>query len=230
MKKIKIISVIFSIIFCIYSCTKNNDVKTKDQIIQKKDIAISLMSQNKTFNYSGEEYFKGLFFGANEIANATSITGYNYDLYQNYTIEEKEKCEVILNFIVSYIKNKDQNFFTNFAINITSKNKSIIHSSLYGGSQFSQNFILKKSLLFFQNYNLIDMKSYLNNLSLNKDNAEISKSLGSETVISTIFDLALALVEIDGGGPTCSTVQATTNANLYILADELSTMNLTIKP
>lgn len=211
----------------IVACKKENlSISSKDEISQKNSSSITA----KVYTLTAKEYFKGLFYGENPFANDIPMTEFLYDYYQNLSPETKEKSDIILNFVINRAEANNPNFFNDFGIEITSKDRSRIYNALIGAGQLVYTNNLFNALNYFESYSVSEFQDYINSLSVMDENTEIVLSLSSETVISTILDAFLALLRSDLDKPNKDMISGTSAPmNFNDLANHLVEMDLRLK-
>jgi hypothetical protein len=128
----------------------------------------------KRQSFSGEEYFKGIYFFEGEVADKIQIFS---TLKQKYVLDHdvavKEGIQKLSNEVMDIIRKEDAGFFSRFDGDIESKDHMRVEKALNDGGQRIKESIVK----LFQNN-----KEYHEAMKLS-ENIDIEKAIGSDGLV-----------------------------------------------
>lgn len=144
-----------------YGCSFDNG----NQSEQLNEIVVA----SKSNNYSGKDFFKGIFFINGEIAKNLSIITNNYDISENMDyLNNQKEFDKVQNEIIQLIEDNNPAFFDDFLISMQSKNPMLITQALKNAKNelipVIQDLLLQNNIQYdISKYNLED-RNELNNI------------------------------------------------------------------
>ncbi len=167
----KLILIVLALGFIgLMSCTKNDD-----KIILDGHRSVEFRSNN---NFTGKDYFVGIFFGINEFGKTIELYEEINNRYEQLSLQDKTFLNSKIQDLLNAIDDTDSTFFIDFKNSILSNDPIQIQTAIGEGAQ-----------IVYENVNLIHdgTKEYINNLVEDVD------SLAGDSSDSLYYDKAMEI-------------------------------------
>jgi hypothetical protein len=175
-------------------------------------------------SFSGEEYFKGIYFLDGEVADKISIFS---TMKQKYVLDNdadvQQEIQKVSGEMMDIIRKEDAGFFNGFKAAMESKDQTRIEQALRDGSQL----IKKSTVKLFQNN-----EEYRKALEIGEQ-LDIKKAIGpdglvDEKKLEALYEEFIAKTNAAGSRKDCLTINIWVNFNIHFNVNINANFNLNI--